>query len=286
MKAVNISFQEVIRRLDAFWSKNGCLLGTPYGVELGAGTGNPYTIFWSLGKRKVSVAYLEPCRRPADGRYGENPNRMGHYFQYQVMLKPAPENNQKLFLQSLEELGIKIKEHDIRFVEDNWEAPSIGASGLGWEVWCDGMEIAQYTYFQKMATLELPIVPVEITYGLERIAMYLQGVPAIVDILWDKEMTYGEIYRERERQHSIYNFEESGKEDLKEMYTIAAREAKRCLEKKLYYPAYDYLLKMSHLFNLMDARKMITDTQRVESLGKMRECVKEIALLYLENHER
>lgn len=278
-----ITFEQIIQKLNDFWQKQGCIIGEPYGVELGAATNNPHTFFGSLGERPLKIAYIEPCRRPADARYGENPNRVGRYFQYQVILKPAPSDNQALYLKSIEHLGISKKEHDFRFVEDNWEAPSLGASGLGWEVWLDGMEISQYTYFQKMATLDLKVIPVEITYGLERLAMYLQGKKSIFDIQWNDYTTYGDLYREREKQDSSYGFDVSDKANLRQLFSVSESELKVCLDKNLYYPAYDYLLKMSHVFNLFDARKDITQTQRVEYLGAMRDSARLIALAYLKD---
>lgn len=265
-----MNFQEIILSLDKFWQSKGCLIGQPYGLEVGAGTANPHTFLRVLGPEPWNIAYVEPSRRPTDGRYAQNPNRYQHYFQYQVILKPDPGNPLELYLESLKILGINSLEHDIRFVEDNWESPALGAWGLGWEVWLDGMEITQYTYFQQAGGVELPIVPVEITYGLERVAMYLQNVDDIKNIKWNDKITYGDIYVQHEAAHSKHNFEDASIEDLKNLFSIYEKESKRLLGIENFWPAYDYLLKMSHAFNLLDARGAISVSERAANFAKMR----------------
>ncbi len=281
-----LTFQEIILRLNEYWNSQGCVIRQPYHTEVGAGTMNPATFFWTLGKKPIRVAYVEPSIRPTDGRYTENPNRWQHYYQYQVVLKPAPPNSQELFLKSLEAIGINLKVHDVRFIEDNWESPSLGAWGLGWEVWLDFMEITQFTYFQQMGSVNLDPVSVEITYGLERIAMFVQGVDSILDIKWTEDLTYGDIHRESEIQFCKYNFEEADIPTLLKLYDLYKSEANRLLDKGLYYPAYDYVLKSSHTFNLLDARGALGVIERANRLLEIRDMARRCAELYLENEER
>lgn len=275
-------FQDIIMTLQSFWADKGCAVWQPYDIETGAGTMNPATFLKVLGKRPWNVAYVEPSRRPKDGRYGENPNRLQHYFQFQVILKPAPDNPQELFLESLKALGIDPADHDIRFVEDDWESPTLGAWGLGWEVWLDGMEITQFTYFQQAGGLDLEEISVEITYGLERIAMYLQDVDNVFDIKWNQWLTYGDVFKISEYQWSVYNFEKSDPKMLFELYEIYEREVKRLLEEGLVLPAYDYLLKCSHTFNLLDARGVISVQERARYIRRMNSLAQRVAKLYME----
>ncbi|MFN3870628.1 MAG: glycine--tRNA ligase subunit alpha [Aquificaceae bacterium] len=275
-------FQDIIMTLHKFWAEKGCAIWQPYDIETGAGTMNPATFLKVLGKKPWNVAYVEPSRRPKDGRYGENPNRLQHYFQFQVILKPAPENPQEIYLESLKVLGIDPTEHDIRFVEDDWESPTLGAWGLGWEVWLDGMEITQFTYFQQAGGLDLEEISVEITYGLERIAMYLQDVDSVFDIKWNQWLTYGDVFKVSEYQWSLYNFEKSDPQMLFEMYEVYEKEVKRLLEEGLALPAYDYLLKCSHTFNLLDARGVISVQERARYIRRMNTLAQQIAKLYLE----
>ncbi|WP_121923329.1 glycine--tRNA ligase subunit alpha [Hydrogenothermus marinus] len=280
-----MTFQEIIQTLQNFWTKQGCILWQPYDIETGAGTMNPATFLRVLGPEPWNVAYVEPCRRPKDGRYGENPNRLQHYYQFQVILKPAPENPQELYLKSLEALGIDLTAHDIRFVEDDWESPTLGAWGLGWEVWLDGMEITQFTYFQQTGGFDLEEIAVEITYGLERIAMYLQGVDSVYDILWSEGLTYGDIYKESERQWSIYNFEEADIDMLFKTFDMYEKEGFRLAEKNLPIPAYDYTLKCSHIFNLLDARGALSVNERARFIARVRNLAKECAKRFLEQRK-
>lgn len=275
-------FQDLIMALHKFWAERGCAIWQPYDIETGAGTMNPATFLKVLGKKPWNVAYVEPSRRPKDGRYGENPNRLQHYFQFQVILKPAPENPQEIYLESLKALGIDPREHDIRFVEDDWESPTLGAWGLGWEVWLDGMEITQFTYFQQAGGLDLEEISVEITYGLERIAMYLQDVDSVFDIRWNQWLTYGDVFKVSEYQWSVYNFEKSDPKMLFELYDVYEHETKRLLEEGLVLPAYDYLLKCSHTFNLLDARGVISVQERARYIRRMNTLAQRIAKMYLE----
>jgi glycyl-tRNA synthetase alpha chain len=277
-----ISLQDLILRLLSFWGSRGCVVGQPYGLEVGAGTFNPLTFLRVLGPDPWNVAYVEPCRRPADGRYAENPNRLQRYYQLQVILKPSPKNCQELYLDSLAFLGLDLGRHDVRFVEDDWESPTLGASGLGWEVWLDGMEITQFTYMQQMGGIELSPVSLEITYGLERIAMYLQGVESIFDILWNDTVTYGDIHRLEEYQFCKYNFEQSDPDMLREMFNTFEKESNRLLGLRLIYPGYDACLKCSHIFNLLDARGALAHTQRVAYIGRVRMLAKRAAQAYME----
>ena len=258
----------------------------PYDTEKGAGTKSPHTFLRAIGPEPWSVAYVEPCRRPADGRYGENPNRYQHYFQYQVLIKPSPSNIQALYLESLRALGIMPEDHDVRFVEDNWEDAAVGAWGVGWEVWLDGMEVTQFTYFQQCGGLDCKPVSIEITYGLERLTMYLQDVDAIAKIQWNDELTYGDIYMQAEVENSTYNFEASSSELLFKLFELYQQEAEQLMEKGLVLPSYDYVLKCSHAFNLLDARGVISVTERTRYIRQVRELARKVAQLYLEQREK
>lgn len=263
MPAEALTFQQVIENLNRYWAEQGCVIQYPYDIEKGASTMNPATFLRVLGPEPWNVANVDPCRRPTDGRYGDNPNRLQHYFQFQVIMKPAPANIQDLYLNSLKMLGIDVTMHDIRFVEDNWESPTLGAWGVGWEVWLDGMEITQFTYFQQAGGLEVKPVAVEITYGCERIAMYLQGVDSVYDIRWNDTVTYGQIYHPNEVEQSRYNFEFSDPERLHTLFDLYRQEAEHCLDNELVLPAYDWVLKCSHSFNLLDARGVISRDERM-----------------------
>ena len=280
-----LSFQDVIMRLDRYWADYGCLIWQPYSEKLGAGTGNPATTLRVLGPEPWNVGYVEPSYRPDDGRYAENPNRMQMHTQYQVILKPDPGNPQELYLGSLEAIGIDMREHDVRFVEDNWESPALGAWGLGWEVWLDGQEISQYTYFQQAGGLNLDPVAVELTYGLERIVMYLQKVRSVWEIDWDGVHTYGDVYVRPEVEHCIYNFELADVERLTQIYSLYEAEAKSCMERGLVIPAYDYILRCSHTFNILDARGAVGVTERASYFGRMRDLTRQVARLYVEQRE-
>ena len=279
-------FQDIILSLQAYWANQGCLIVQPYDIEKGAGTFNPSTFFRVLGKEPWNVAYVEPSRRPTDGRYGENPNRLQHYFQFQVIMKPSPHNIIELYLGSLEALGLVLQEHDIRFVEDNWESPTLGAAGLGWEVWLNGMEMTQFTYFQQLGGIELSPISVEITYGLERLAMYLQNVESVYHVLWGKDITYGDIYLESEKEHSKYNFELANIEDMLLRFAMYEKEAKKLIEEELPFPAYDYCLKCSHVFNLLDARGAISITERPLYITRIRLLASAIAKQYASQREQ
>ncbi len=261
------------------------MLQQPYDLEKGAGTMNPATFLRVLGPEPWKVAYVEPSRRPTDGRYGQNPNRLQHYYQYQVIMKPSPENIQELYLESLKKLGINPDEHDIRFVEDNWESPTLGAWGVGWEVWLDGMEITQFTYFQQAGGFDLKPASIEITYGLERIAMYLQKVNSVYDIQWVDKITYGDVHYQGEVEHSTYNFETANIEMLQELFELYKDEAEAQLERKLVFPAFDYVLKCSHTFNLLDARGAISVTDRTGYITKIRGLARKVAEAYLSHRE-
>ena len=278
-----ITFQETIFNLQNYWSNLGCLILQPYDVEVGAGTFHPATTLRSLGPEKWKAAYVQPSRRPSDGRYGENPNRLQHYYQFQVLIKPSPENIKKLFLDSLSYIGIDKNVHDIRFIEDDWESPTLGAAGLGWEVWCDGMEITQFTYFQQMAGVQCSPVSVELTYGLERICMFVQEKSNVFDILWNKDGTlYKDIYKENEKQFSKYNFELANIDYLFNTFESLEKEAKNLLLNKLPLPAYDHSLKASHVFNILDSRGAISTAQRAGYISRIRDLVKEVGLKWLE----
>ena len=278
-----ITFQETIFNLQNYWSNHGCLILQPYDVEVGAGTFHPATTLRSLGPDKWKAAYVQPSRRPSDGRYGENPNRLQHYYQFQVLIKPSPENIKKLFLDSLSSIGIDKNVHDVRFIEDDCESPTLGAAGLGWEVWCDGMEITQFTYFQQMAGVQCSPVSVELTYGLERICMFVQEKSNVFDILWNKDGTlYKDIYKENEKQFSKYNFELANIDYLFNTFESLEKEAKNLLLNKLPLPAYDHSLKASHVFNILDSRGAISTAQRAGYISRIRDLVKEVGLKWLE----
>lgn len=281
-----MKFQDMILTLNTFWGEQGCILAQPYDMEKGAGTFNPNTFLRALGPEPWKVAYVEPSRRPTDGRYGENPNRLQHYFQYQVILKPSPDNVQELYLQSLERLGIDVKEHDIRFVEDNWESPTLGAWGLGWEVWLDGMEVTQFTYFQQCGGIDCKPVSAEITYGLERLATYIQNKESVFDIEYVGDVTYGDIYLQNEIDYSHYNFEVADVEALQTWFDMYEKESIRVVEKGLVIPAYDYVLKCSHAFNLLDARGAISVTERTNYIARVRNVAKLCAQAYVEQREK
>ena len=283
--AKKLSSQEIILTLQNYWSNQGCLLLQAYDTEKGAGTMSPYTFLRAIGPEPWNAAYVEPSRRPADGRYGENPNRLFQHHQFQVVMKPSPENIQELYLGSLEALGINPLEHDIRFVEDNWENPSLGCAGLGWEVWLDGMEVTQFTYFQQVGGLECHPVTSEITYGLERLASYIQEVESVYDLVWTGDVKYGDIFTQPEYEHSKYAFEESNAELLMQLFTEFEKEATVLMEKGLVHPAYDYVLKCSHAFNLMDARGIISATDRAGFLGRIRKMARTIAKTFVAERE-
>jgi len=277
------NYQEMIASLERYWADYGCVLMQPYHTELAAGTMNPATFLRSLGPEEWKTAYVEPVIRPTDGRYGENPFRFQHYFQYQVLLKPAPEDVLDLYFNSLEALGIDTKKHDVRLVEDDWEQPTLGAWGLGWEVWCDGMEVTQFTYFQQVGGLEIELVPAEITYGLERLAMFLQGKRSALDLEWAPGVRWGDVYRESEREWSIYNFEVAPVDILTRRFEEHEAECRMLLERELPLPAYDQVLKCSHTFNLLDARGAISVTERAAYIGRVRTLARKVAQLYVEN---
>ncbi len=278
-------FQDIIASLNTYWSSLGCVIMQPYDMEVGAGTFHPATLLRSLGPEPWKAAYVQPSRRPTDGRYGENPNRLQHYYQYQVVLKPSPHAIQEMYLESLRHFGLNLLEHDIRFVEDDWESPTLGAWGLGWEVWLDGMEITQFTYFQQAGSIDLKPVTVELTYGLERIAMYLQEVESVYDILWNREISYGDIFQQAEREFSVFNFEEADVGDLLTSFDNYEREAHRLIEKNIILPAYDFCLKCSHSFNLLDARKAIAVSERIRYIGRIRQIARAVAKAFLEQRK-
>ena len=277
-----LSFQDIILNLQKFWGKNGCVILQPYDMEVGAGTFHPATTLRSLGSKPWKAAYVQPSRRPTDGRYGENPNRLQHYYQYQVIIKPSPKNIKQLYLKSLATIGIDVKNHDIRFVEDDWESPTLGAAGLGWEVWCDGMEITQFTYFQQMTGIECKPVPVEITYGLERLCMFVQGKNNVFDLDWNNGgVKYKEVFFQAEKEFSAYNFEFANTDTLLKNFDNTENECKSLLEKKLSLPAYDQCLKASHIFNLLDARGVIGVAERTSYITRIRELAKGCGALWL-----
>lgn len=273
-----MNFQEMILALQKYWSKQGCIMMQPYDIEKGAGTMNPNTFLRSLGPEPWQVCYVEPSRRPADGRYGENPNRLYQHHQFQVILKPSPDNIQELYLESLKEIGIDPSEHDIRFVEDNWEAATVGAWGLGWEVWLDGMEITQFTYFQQVGNIECELETGEITYGLERLAMYIQEVDSVYDLKWNDKITYGEVFNKAEYENSMYAFELCDADMLFNLFDIYEKEALRLMENGLVIPSYDYVLKCSHAFNTLDARGAIGVSQRASFIGRVRNMAKTVEI--------
>lgn len=279
------SFQNLIINLEEFWVKEGCIRIFPYDLEVGAGTFHPATFLRSLGPEPWAAAYVQPSRRPTDGRYGDNPNRLQKYYQYQVLIKPSPDDIQKKYIKSLNAIGIDTRKHDIRFVEDDWESPTLGAWGLGWEVWVDGMEITQFTYFQQCGGLELKPIPVEITYGLERICMYLQGVDNVYDIYWGNGFYYGEIHHEDEKEFSKYNFEEANTSELFRYFDEFEKEAFALIEKGLVLPAYDFCMKASHTFNLLNARGVISTTERARFILRVRKIANMCADAYLKLRE-
>ena len=278
------TFQDTILNLQKYWSKHGCIILQPYDMEVGAGTFHPATTLRSLGPKPWKAAYVQPSRRPTDGRYGDNPNRLQHYYQFQVIIKPSPKNIKKLYLSSLNTIGINHNEHDIRFVEDDWESPTLGAAGLGWEVWCDGMEITQFTYFQQMAGFECKPVSVELTYGLERLCMFTQQKKNVYDLTWNNEdVKYGDVFLQAEKEFSTYNFELANTENLFKIFDMTEKEAKILTEKKVSLPAYDQCLKASHVFNILDARGVISVAQRAEYILRIRDITKGAAEIWLKS---
>jgi glycyl-tRNA synthetase alpha chain len=281
-----LTFQQLILKLQTYWDRQGCVLLQPYDMEMGAGTFHTATFLRAIGPEPWKAAYVQPCRRPKDGRYGDNPNRLQHYYQYQVVLKPAPENIQELYLDSLRALGIDTDEHDVRFVEDDWESPTLGAWGLGWEVWLDGMEVTQFTYFQEVGSLQCKPVLGEITYGLERLAMYLQAKESIFDLVWTPGVTYGDVYRQNEVEQSTYNFDASDAQWLLQQFGDYEREAKRLIEAALPLPGYEMVMKCSHTFNLLDARGAISTTERAVYIARVRALARLVAQAYYESREK
>ena len=272
------NFQDTILNLQKYWSNHGCIILQPYDMEVGAGTFHPATTLRSLGPKPWKAAYVQPSRRPTDGRYGDNPNRLQHYYQFQVIIKPSPNNIKKLYLNSLNKIGINYKDHDIRFVEDDWESPTLGAAGLGWEVWCDGMEITQFTYFQQMAGFECKPVSVELTYGLERICMFTQQKKNVYDLDWnDKGIKYKDVFHQAEKEFSYYNFEFANTDNLFRIFEMTEQEAKSLISKNVSLPAYDQCLKASHIFNILDARGVISVAQRAEYIARIRDITKGVA---------
>ncbi|HUQ26857.1 MAG TPA: glycine--tRNA ligase subunit alpha [Burkholderiales bacterium] len=281
-----LTFQQLILKLNAFWDRQGCALLQPYDMEVGAGTFHTATFLRAIGPEPWKAAYVQPSRRPKDGRYGENPNRLQHYYQYQVVLKPSPPDIQELYLKSLEDLGINPKEHDIRFVEDDWESPTLGAWGLGWEVWLDGMEVTQFTYFQEVGSLPCKPVLGEITYGLERLAMYLQAKESVFDLVWTPGVTYRDVYHQNEVEQSHYNFELSNADFLFDLFKKYEQEAKKLIDVQCVLPGYEMVLKASHTFNLLDARGAISVTERAAYIGRVRALARAVAQAFYESRER
>ena len=285
-KKISLTFQDLIFNLQKFWSKYGCVILQPYDLEVGAGTFHPATTLRSLGSKPWKAAYVQPSRRPTDGRYGKNPNRLQHYYQYQVIIKPSPNNIKQVYLRSLSAIGIQVKDHDIRFVEDDWESPTLGAAGLGWGVWGDGMEITQFTYFQKMTGTDCKPIPVELTYGLERICMFVQGKKNVFDIDWnDSGVKYRDVYLQSEKEFSAYNFDHANTESLLKNFEIAEKECKALLEKQLALPAYDQCLKASHIFNLLDSRGVIAVAERTGYINRIRDLAKGSGSVWLANQK-
>ena len=283
IKKNNFSFQDTIFNLQKFWAKKGCVILQPYDLEVGAGTFHPATTLRSLGPKPWKTAYVQPSRRPTDGRYGDNPNRLQHYYQFQVLIKPSPKDIKKMYLNSLNSIGINHEDHDIRFVEDDWESPTLGAAGLGWEVWCDGMEVTQFTYFQQMAGIECNPVSVEITYGLERLCMFIQNKKNVFELIWnDQGVHYKDVYYQSEKEFSAYNFEHANINNLFKIFDMLESEAKSLIEKKLSLPAYDQCLKASHIFNILDARGVISVAQRAEYIARIRELTKMVGKVWVE----
>lgn len=280
-----MTFQDLVLSLQKYWADKGCIIQQPYDIEVGAGTFNPATFLRVLGPEPWKVAYVEPSRRPTDGRYGENPNRLQHYYQFQVIIKPSPQNIQELYLESLKTFGIDPLAHDIRFVEDDWESPTLGAWGLGWEVWLDGMEITQFTYFQQAGGIDLKPVSVEITYGIERIAMFVQGVDSVYDLKWNDELSYGDVHHRSEVEFSKHNFEEADVDMHLKLFAMYEAECRKLAEKELPLPAYDYCLKCSHSFNLLDARGAISVTERTGYIGRVRNLARMCAEAYVRTRE-
>jgi glycyl-tRNA synthetase alpha chain len=280
-----MTFQNLLSTLNEYWADHGCVLAQAYEIEVGAGTMTADTFLRALGPEPWNAAYVQPCRRPTDSRYGENPNRFGRYFQHQVVMKPSPDDIQERYLGSLEALGIELLDHDVRFVEDDWESPTLGAAGVGWEVWLDGMEITQFTYFQRVGGIDCRPVTVEITYGPERLAMYLQGVTDYRRIMWNDEVTYGEIRYEEEKQHSVYNLELADTDMLRRLFEMYEAEACRALDHELPLPAYDYVLKCSHTFNLLDARGAVSVTERGKVIERVRKLACQVARAYVDHRE-
>jgi len=276
-----MTFQEIILNLQKFWADEGCVIMQPYDIEIGAGTFNPSTFLKVLGSKAWKCAYVEPSRRPTDGRYGENPNRLQHYYQFQVIIKPSPENSKYLYINSLRSLGVDLVKHDVRFVEDDWESPTLGATGLGWEVWLDGMEITQFTYFQQIGGIELDVISLELTYGLERIAMFIQEKESVYDLEWVSGYTYGDVHKLDEVQFSKYNFEVADTSMLLKQFDMYEQECKKLLQADIVLPAYDYVLKCSHVFNMLDARKSIGVAQRTRYIERVRNLAKGCAEGYL-----
>ena len=284
IKKKTLSFQDTIFNLQKYWSKKGCVILQPYDLEVGAGTFHPATTLRSLGPKPWKTAYVQPSRRPTDGRYGDNPNRLQHYYQFQVLIKPSPKEIKKMYLNSLSSIGINHEEHDIRFVEDDWESPTLGAAGLGWEVWCDGMEVTQFTYFQQMAGVECKPVSVEITYGLERLCMFIQNKKSVFDLIWNDEgITYKDVFHQSEKEFSAYNFEYANTDNLFKIFEMLEEETKLLIEKKISLPAYDQCLKCSHVFNILDARGVISVAQRAEYIARIRELTKSIGKVWIES---
>ena len=281
-----LTFQDTILTLQKYWSKQGCVLLQPYDLEVGAGTFHPATTLRSLGEKPWKTAYVQPSRRPTDGRYGDNPNRLQHYYQFQVLIKPSPSNIKKLYLNSLASIGVDHNTNDIRFVEDDWESPTLGAAGLGWEVWCNGMEITQFTYFQQMAGIECKPISVEITYGLERLCMFIQNKKNVFDLIWNNDgILYKDVFHQSEKEFSAYNFEYANTGNLFKIFDMVESEAKSLIEKEISLPAYDQCLKASHIFNILDARGVISVAQRAEYISKIRDLTKAIGKIWLESQK-
>jgi len=285
-KSKHQSFQDTILNLQKYWSKHGCVILQPYDLEVGAGTFHPATTLRSLGDKPWKTAYVQPSRRPTDGRYGENPNRLQHYYQFQVLIKPSPKNIKKLYLNSLAAIGIKYQEHDIRFVEDDWESPTLGAAGLGWEVWCDGMEVTQFTYFQQMTGIECNPISVELTYGLERLCMFTQEKKNVFDLEWNNDgVLYRDVFHQSEKEFSKYNFELANTDNLFKIFDMTEKESKSLIDNKLSLPAYDQCLKASHIFNILDARGVISVAQRAEYIARIRDLAKGVGQIWLESQK-
>ena len=281
----SVSFQNLILKLQTFWASKGCTLLQPFDMEMGAGTFHPATFLRAVGPEPWKAAYVQPSRRPTDGRYGENPNRLQHYYQFQVILKPSPKNIQDLYLESLAEIGIDLAKHDVRFVEDNWESPTLGAWGLGWEIWLNGMEVSQFTYFQQVGGLACKPVAGELTYGLERLAMYLQGVDSVFDLVWTEGVSYGDVFHQNEVEQSTYNFEIADTDVLFKQFDEAEAMNEQLIEKSLPYPAYEQVMKASHLFNLLDARHAISVTDRARFIRRVRAMSQKVAQTYFDSRE-